>query len=581
MDANTNPIELCGTVAAVIYQNEENGYTILRLDAGEEEMTVVGSMPGVSPGEYLTVRGQWVRHATYGAQFKAEIVERRLPQSLKEVFHYLASGAVKGVGKSTARRLVEEFGEDALRVMEEEPEKLASIKGITPKRARQISESFRQQMGMRRLMEFLGEHQLPLTLGTALYRAYGDVALEVLRSNPYLIVGEEFGVEFSQADQLALSLGVGGEDPQRLEAGLLFELAHNLNNGHSFLPRRKLIEATAILLDVSGGLLEPCLEALAGRGEVVCEAVAGEDGVYLPALYDAECYVAWRVGEMSRSELLPPDDLDKLIARIQRDQGIRYAPQQREAVELAACRQVMLLTGGPGTGKTTSSINLAGELVRRGKRVLLIDMDTQGNATSNLSLTEIPAATLTDTVCHTTTENLDLIRGGSLLAPALATMQEMPFGRDTTLRRLLPQIPDTYDFVFFDCSPSLESLFNINVLVAVQYVLIPIKVDKNSIEGYDVMLETIQSVREIANPDIRALGIFMTAVETGSSLDREMIANFPAMLPGLAFQTYIRKNIDVKKAPLALQPLCFFSPRCTATADYAALCDEMLARMEG
>lgn len=158
----------------------------------------------------------------------------------------------------------------------------------------------------------------------------------------------------------------------------------------------------------------------------------------------------------------------------------------------------------------------------------------------------------------------------------------MPFGREYhPAPPPWSQIPDTYDFVFFDCSPSLESLFNINVLVAVQYVLIPIKVDKNSIEGYDVMLETIQSVREIANPDIRALGIFMTAVETGSSLDREMIANFPAMLPGLAFQTYIRKNIDVKKAPLALQPLCFFSPRCTATADYAALCDEMLARMEG
>ena len=264
----------------------------------------------------------------------------------------------------------------------------------------------------------------------------------------------------------------------------------------------------------------------------------------------------------------------------------------KKQVETGRLSHAYLFIGTRGTGKTTSAINLAGELVRRGKKVLIVDMDTQGNATSNLSLTEIPAATLTDvivsktatladTVCHTTTENLDLIRGGSLLAPALATMQEMPFGRDTTLRRLLPQIPDTYDFVFFDCSPSLESLFNINVLVAVQYVLIPIKVDKNSIEGYDVMLETIQSVREIANPDIRALGIFMTAVETGSSLDREMIANFPAMLPGLAFQTYIRKNIDVKKAPLALQPLCFFSPRCTATGDYAALCDEMLARMEG
>ena len=219
-------------------------------------------------------------------------------------------------------------------------------------------------------------------------------------------------------------------------------------------------------------------------------------------------------------------------------------------------------------------------------------MDTQGNATSNLQLTEVPPFTLTDvivsktavladTICHTSIENLDLIRGGGLLAPALAAMQEMPFGRDTTLRRLLPQLPDTYDFVFFDCSPSLESLFNINVLVAVEYVLIPIKVDKNSIEGYDVMLETIQSVREIANPDIRVLGIFMTAVEVCSSLDKEMISHFPAMLPELAFKTFIRKNIDVKKAPLALQPLCFFSPRCAATADYAALCDEMLERMGG
>ena len=254
-------------------------------------------------------------------------------------------------------------------------------------------------------------------------------------------------------------------------------------------------------------------------------------------------------------------------------------------------KTIALLNQKGGTAKTTSAINLAGELVRRGKRVLIIDMDTQGNATSNLALTEMPELTLTDVIvnknctisdiiCKTTTPGLDLIRGGSLLAPALRTMQDMPFGRDTTLRRLLPQIPDTYDFVFFDCSPSLESLFNINVLVAVQYVLIPIKVDKNSIEGYNVMLETIQSVREIANPDIRVLGIFMTAVESGSSLDREMIANFPLMLPDLAFKSYIRKNIDVKKAPLALQPLCFFSPRCTATQDYIALCDEMLERLE-
>ena len=342
-----------GTVSAIIYQNEENGYTILRMDVKEEEMTVVGAMPGVSPGEYLAVRGRWVRHATYGPQFKAETVERRLPQGLKEIYHYLASGAVKGVGKATARLLIEEFGEETLSVIEETPEKLTRIKGISPKRARQIGDVFRRQMGMRRLMEFLTEHALPLELAMPLWRAYGDVALEVLRANPYLLVGEEFGVEFSLADGLALSLGVGAEDPQRLEAGLLFELAHNLNNGHTFLPHRKLVEATGVLLEVPGEQLEECLEALAARGEVECEAVAGQEAVYLPPLYEAETFVAQRVSEMSREELTPPQGLDSLIRHIQREQGITYAPQQRQAVELAASRQVMLLTGGPGTGKTT------------------------------------------------------------------------------------------------------------------------------------------------------------------------------------------------------------------------------------
>ena len=342
-----------GSVSALIYQNEENGYTILRLDQRGEELTVVGAMPGVAPGEYLTVRGRWVRHPTYGPQFKAETVERRLPQGLKEIYHYLASGAVKGVGKATARLLIEEFGEEALSVIEEEPEKLAKIRGVSPKRARQISDSFRRQMGMRRLAEFLGEHQLPLELAAQLHRAYGDVALEVLKANPYLLVGEEFGVDFSQADALALSLGMGAEDPQRLEAGLVFELAHNLDNGHAFLPRRKLLEATGVLLEAGGEVLEERLDALERRGEVDCEHVAGQDAVYLPALYEAETFIAHRIGEMSRAELLPPEGLDALIGRIQREQHITYAPQQRQAVELAARRQVMLLTGGPGTGKTT------------------------------------------------------------------------------------------------------------------------------------------------------------------------------------------------------------------------------------
>ena len=343
-----------GTVSAVIFQNEENGYTILKLDVHGEEVTVVGPMAGVAPGEYLSVRGRWTRHPAYGPQLKAEVVDRRLPEGLKEIFHYLSSGVIKGVGRTTARLIVEEFGEDALTVIEEDPERLTQIRGITKKRARQIGEVFRQQMGSRRLMEFLSEHQLPLELAALLRRAYGDVALEVVKANPYLLVNEEFAVEFSQADTLALSLGVEQSDPLRLEAGLLFELSHNnQNNGHTFLPRRKLVEATSVLLEVSGELLEDSLEALLRRGEAEQERVAGQEAVYLPAIYDAETFIAQRILEMSRTELPPPEGLDKLICRIEKEQRISYAPQQRQAVELAASRQVTLLTGGPGTGKTT------------------------------------------------------------------------------------------------------------------------------------------------------------------------------------------------------------------------------------
>ncbi len=345
-----------GTVSAVIYQNEENGYTVLKLDMGDEGgITVVGCMPGAAPGEGLTVTGSWIRHASYGEQFKAETVERRLPAGERAVFDYLASGAVRGIGASTAKKLVEEFGRDALTVLEEHPERLASIQGITRKRAVEMGEQFRQKMGMRRLLEFLGEQELPLQLAMPLYRRYGDKTLEVLRGNPYLLVDEELGVRFTQADDMALDLGMEGDDPQRIEAGLLFELRHNLNNGHSFLPRRKLLSATAQLLNLEGTEgVEDCLEALLEQGLVVQETTAGEDAIYLFELYEAECYCAQRLADMSTAELCPPVDLEGLLARIEAGQGITYAPQQRQAVALAASAQVMLLTGGPGTGKTTS-----------------------------------------------------------------------------------------------------------------------------------------------------------------------------------------------------------------------------------
>ena len=354
MDELLQMQQLEGTVSVVIFRNEENGYTVLRLSAEDgAEVTVTGCIPGAAPGEGLTVMGNWTTHAAYGQQFKAERVERRLPVGEKAVLDYLSSGAVKGIGPSTARRLVDEFGEETLEVLSEQPEKLTRIKGITAKKAQEIHEIFQQQLGMRLTLEFLSAWDLPPQLAAPLLRRYGNHTMDILRRNPYLLVDPELGVDFSDADRVAVAMGIDGEDPKRLESGLLFELTYNLDNGHTFLPRRKLVPATAQLLGVETDCLQEALDALEDRGEVIEESVAGEQGCYLARLYFDECTVAERIAVMTEEEILPPTNLDEIIDRIEREQGIRYASNQRRAVETAARQQIMLLTGGPGTGKTT------------------------------------------------------------------------------------------------------------------------------------------------------------------------------------------------------------------------------------
>ncbi len=345
---------LDGTVDAVIYQNEENGYTVLRLEQESERYTVVGCMPGVAAGEEICVTGSWTRHPTFGPQFKAETIERRIPSTTKAIFNYLSSGIVKGIGAMTARRIVDAFGEDSLDIIERHPDQLASIKGISRKKAVEISANFRQQAGMRHLMEFLTRHELPVSLGTALWRQFGQDALTIIQTNPYLLAGEPYRVRFAAVDALALSLGIGAEDAMRAEAGVVFELSHNLGNGHVFLPAGKLIPASCKLLGLPEEPISQALDSLVEQGRVVREGIAGEDACYLTSLYHAETEVAGRLAEMARRELRPPEDIGGIIRRIEKEQRIQYAPQQREAVELAATRQVMLLTGGPGTGKTTS-----------------------------------------------------------------------------------------------------------------------------------------------------------------------------------------------------------------------------------
>lgn len=361
-----------GTVNSLIFQNEENGYTVLRLDTTEgEQITVVGCIPCAAPGEELIITGEWKHHPTHGAQIQAETVERYMPRTEAAILSYLSSGVVKGVGPATAQLLVSRFGEETLDVLELTPERMATLKGITARKAQQIAESFRYQAGMRRLMEFLAQNHLPTALALKLYKRYGVQASEAVRSNPYLLCDEFFGVPFSAADAIALEGGVEADSTARIEAAVLFTLMHNMGNGHVFLPRQKLTAATAAMLDLQEDAVEIAVDALEERGKLVEETVANVQACYTARMYETEQYVCRRILAMTEEEADQGRNIEKILEEIQRAQGIVYAQQQRLAVELAAKSGVFLLTGGPGTGKTTCVRGIVAMLERMGCKVAL------------------------------------------------------------------------------------------------------------------------------------------------------------------------------------------------------------------
>ena len=361
-----------GTVHSIIFQNAENGYTVLRLLTEEGEVvTVVGCIPCVAPGEHLAVSGVWEQHPQHGEQLRAVELERTLPEDEEEIFSYLSSGICKGVGPATARRIVDRFGAETLDILEREPERLSLIKGITAKKAQEIAVSFQQHMGLRRLMAFLAQYQLPPVLAMQLRQQYGDAALEMVENNPYLLSGDNCGVEFSVTDEIAMSMGIAADSMERLQAAVTFELSHNENNGHVFLPRNKLVAATCQLLDSESSLVEQALDDLIDRRAVVQEQVANVEACYLRRLWEAEVSACARLNNLLAVDADESRQAEKTVAEIEREQGITYAAQQRQAVALAAREGVLILTGGPGTGKTTTVRGIVALFQKMGLDILL------------------------------------------------------------------------------------------------------------------------------------------------------------------------------------------------------------------
>lgn len=372
MDQDRELIELSGTIDSVIYKNEENGYTVLRLrDENDESVTVVGCFPYASAGESMIISGGWMTHSVHGRQFKAEFAQRLMPSGEKAIYSYLAGGAIKGIGPATASLIVSRFGDKTLDIIESEPERLCEIKGISLNRAEQISKSFRRQAGVRRLMEFVCSFGLRPILAMRMYKYYGDKALALLRDNPYILASAHIGGRFAEADSLALEMGVEGNSRNRVNAAVIFELSHNSGNGHCFIPREKLAAVTAELIGVETEEADESIEQLIESGQLMYEEIAGCRACYLPELYEAERDAAERFAHMCAQRFDEEADTASLIERLEKKQGIKYAALQRQTLELALKNQIVVITGGPGTGKTTSVRAILAMFDRLGIKTLL------------------------------------------------------------------------------------------------------------------------------------------------------------------------------------------------------------------
>lgn len=346
--------EINGIISSVIYLNDENGYAVVRMETDSGEMvTAVGCLPYIAPGEMISAEGSWVMHAQHGRQFKIEQSNRLLPTSADGIYEYLAGSTVKGIGPATAALIVDRFKEKSLDILEMHPEKLAEIKGISLTKAKDLSASFKKQAGVRRLTEFLCAYNIQPLVALKLYRAYGSAALETVHENPYIISASHIGASFAEADNLALELGVEGDSMNRISAAVLFELQHNSGNGHCFIPRDKLIAATSQLISVPPDLVSEAIDSLSENGGIVCDTVANLNVCYLAELFDAETYTADRLKSMIGLKTKSSANVEKLISKLENMYDISYAPLQKQSIELALNNRILVITGGPGTGKTT------------------------------------------------------------------------------------------------------------------------------------------------------------------------------------------------------------------------------------
>ena len=345
-----------GQIERIIYQNEENGYKVFELNEkkSEKSVTCVGSFSFLSEGEYVRLTGDMVNHSLYGSQLQVKTCEFIEPAGSDDMERYLASGAIKGVGKALAKRIVKEFGDATFEVMEKNPEALSSVKGISPRMAREIGDLFAQKKEMRSAMVFLSQYGITQNLALKIYAKYGSAMYEVMEKNPYRLAEDIAGVGFKTADAVAARAGIDPASEYRIRAGVLYTLSQASANGHTYLPEPELIEMAASLLEVDPGLIGRQLDRLSMEKKIIIKDDGDERAVYSAILYYSELGVARMLHDLNISYSPDETKLADKISAIEKKSGIVLDDMQRKAVSEAVKNGLFVLTGGPGTGKTTT-----------------------------------------------------------------------------------------------------------------------------------------------------------------------------------------------------------------------------------
>ncbi len=365
-------MEIKGEVTDIIYQNEINSYTIAVFETEEEEITIVGYLPFVTSGDTLKLVGKYVEHKEYGMQFKIDTFEKLMPETLGALEKYLANGNIKGIGPTTAKKIIKKFGEDTISVFKFEPEKLAQIKGISETKAKEMSESFIENWEVWQIVGFLERFGIGAENAKKVYNLLGINAIEQIEANPYILIDITRGVDFRQIDQMALKLGINYDNQKRVESGIKYGLIKATYNGHSCVIKENLIEFVISLLDVTSECIEDSLIDLKAKEEIVIEERENNKWIYLYNFYQVEKEIATRLLRLDKSKNVKKiENIKSELQKIEKKSKIELSEKQKEAIKAINESNVTVITGGPGTGKTTIIKTIIDLYETKNKKVVL------------------------------------------------------------------------------------------------------------------------------------------------------------------------------------------------------------------